>query len=1128
MVSSIPGNVEVRGCWYAGRWYAADASVRAADACLRCRCAHGALSCARAACAPAPDPPPRRCAVLHRRGACCPELHCPDGVRTLELEAAGRLEEESWDIATPSAPSHACVEEGAVFAAGSALAARAACEQCFCLRGARRCVRPRCLPPPPGCAPRPAPGACCPARYYCEKPIANATSTTAQPLLSTTTATHRIHDCEVNGEWFAEGERVSPASVGAGNCTQCFCLRGGVRCQPLSCAPALRGCTPLLRDGHCCPHQYHCPHHKSNNHFGSLAPLLSAISDNSLVTNKNDERSFRTSATPKAVLVARTAASSIITTKSSSISSPATTKVKRKANEQLPSATNNKTTPKDNKATSPKESKTNTSPASPKENISSITTKLNQEPISTTTAKLVSSTETTTTPRTVEQTTTEQPEGSVKIIINGTINCTAELSSTLSNETVTNQTDTIEKDTQPRTPQKGNVEAQTTTLQPVDIITDRNTAGGFAEGDTFVINVTSSLLGNSSGQPAPPPALTDITRIVNMTKKTKEDYDYDYTEPTLPPSLPNLKIIPFLAADAVVDEDDVPPKEESLTYPIMEREDKFPVYYPTVEHKEVQYATRREDVYNPTQYPVFLPEKTKSGPPPEPATRPAAAKPTSPPAPSPAITSTLQHTVPVPEVNRFSPPAETEGGFIPKGPGIIDEYYAVYPSTPAPVPHLTTSMQINPDTPDKAECVTHDGRRVPEGESVWLACSVCACSWGELMCVPRRCVPPPPGCRRRPASASTADLCCGEIVCKNENTTTPTSILSTRRTEITLNVTKVPTEIPSDVIPFDPPPDRSAPEPQANNPINQNQNKELQENKNMTDQANATTSQIVANIAPNTSTSMPIGETKEDPTTSVPVLLPSSSIDTSSTTSTQSPPTPASEQTQTNYTDSQEYEDEDDDEGFSFGSVLKLLLSDSYDATTTTPKKKPTTFALTTSFPITTTPQPPSTTTRRLVSRPTVPPFIPVQSHAYIPPRKSPQQSSVNRIDHLVLGESTAIRKTTARPVTTPSRPLSTPVRRFSTRTTTRKPVVTTRVTKTEEPPEHTSVPIVETARPSVIGGGVSPGGGGGGGAGLLKLAGCNIYGRMYRVGRIIAELSTPCQECRCTEFGVQCLPLRC
>lgn len=45
---------------------------------------------------------------------------------------------------------------------------------------------------------------------------------------------------------------------------------------------------------------------------------------------------------------------------------------------------------------------------------------------------------------------------------------------------------------------------------------------------------------------------------------------------------------------------------------------------------------------------------------------------------------------------------------------------------------------------------------------------------------------------------------------------------------------------------------------------------------------------------------------------------------------------------------------------------------------------------------------------------------------------------------------------------------------------------------------------------------------------GILKLAGCNIYGRMYRVGRIITELSNPCLECKCTEVGVHCTPLNC
>ncbi|XP_050741256.1 proteoglycan 4 isoform X2 [Drosophila biarmipes] len=68
-------------------------------------------------------------------------------------------------------------------------------------------------------------------------------------------------------------------------------------------------------------------------------------------------------------------------------------------------------------------------------------------------------------------------------------------------------------------------------------------------------------------------------------------------------------------------------------------------------------------------------------------------------------------------------------------------------------------------------------------------------------------------------------------------------------------------------------------------------------------------------------------------------------------------------------------------------------------------------------------------------------------------------------------------------------------------------------------------------------GSGMVSGEGNGGGGGLpggddplgqLKLAGCNIYGRMYRVGRIIVELSSQCLECKCTEVGVKCGPLDC
>lgn len=41
---------------------------------------------------------------------------------------------------------------------------------------------------------------------------------------------------------------------------------------------------------------------------------------------------------------------------------------------------------------------------------------------------------------------------------------------------------------------------------------------------------------------------------------------------------------------------------------------------------------------------------------------------------------------------------------------------------------------------------------------------------------------------------------------------------------------------------------------------------------------------------------------------------------------------------------------------------------------------------------------------------------------------------------------------------------------------------------------------------------------------GLLKLAGCNIYGQMYNVGQLIPELSNACLDCKCLpDVGVGC-----
>lgn len=48
-----------------------------------------------------------------------------------------------------------------------------------------------------------------------------------------------------------------------------------------------------------------------------------------------------------------------------------------------------------------------------------------------------------------------------------------------------------------------------------------------------------------------------------------------------------------------------------MDYPLLDTDDKYPVYYPSKDTKQ-PFAMRKEDVYNPTQYPVFVSKKIES------------------------------------------------------------------------------------------------------------------------------------------------------------------------------------------------------------------------------------------------------------------------------------------------------------------------------------------------------------------------------------------------------------------------------------------------------------------------------------------------------------------------------------
>lgn len=76
--------------------------------------------------------------------------------------------------------------------------------------------------------------------------------------------------------------------------------------------------------------------------------------------------------------------------------------------------------------------------------------------------------------------------------------------------------------------------------------------------------------------------------------------------------------------------------------------------------------------------------------------------------------------------------------------------------------------------------------------------------------------------------------------------------------------------------------------------------------------------------------------------------------------------------------------------------------------------------------------------------------------------------------------------------------------------------------------PRHTTAKVIPVSRPSEKSTPQVIAGDPGAASGLLKLSGCNIFGRMYRLGKIIAELSGPCLQCMCADVGVHCVPLKC
>ncbi|XP_044262523.1 uncharacterized protein LOC123009984 [Tribolium madens] len=450
--------------------------------------------------------------------------------------------------------------------------------------------------------------------------------------------------CVVDGVYYKEGGKV--LGIGYSVCDNCYCLRGILRCEPLSCAPPLFSCTPVIRPGECCAASYNCSgtiEIQPEPNYGHF-PIISKE-----YAKFRKEVHDKNSVTVPTIKNQRTHGSTRHFT--GPVFSPSTVKpffhnsITTQGSKILPKVDQNSV---DDRLIRRVETVETT------EMTSTVDTTTTTEDFSTET------TETTESEATTEFTTTETYPITLKTVLNST-DCS----------NLNEKSDSFEL-------------AETTTIVPTTVDLEKQETVIFTK--VYTQNTTPAL---------------DLDLIYNITKSKDPDYEYDYSEPSLPPSLPNLRIIPFVAADAL----DLENEKHNIIHP----------------------QERVTDV---------------------------------------------SHTY-----NLFSPPVETEGGFIPKQPPILDNLYDELPTT--------TTTTITPQLRE-ITCIL-DEQEINHGESLVseTTCNTCGCFYGNIVCQKTICPIPKIDCQKFLHQDPT--LCCPVYACDKETpspeTATPDPFRDVIRTE---------------------------------------------------------------------------------------------------------------------------------------------------------------------------------------------------------------------------------------------------------------------------------------------------------------------------------------------------------
>ncbi|XP_063917905.1 uncharacterized protein LOC135133442 [Zophobas morio] len=408
--------------------------------------------------------------------------------------------------------------------------------------------------------------------------------------------------------------------LGAGHseCDNCYCLRGVLRCEPLACAPALFGCVPVVRKGECCAVSYNCSGTIETNPQPNYADVP-IVSQHYAKFHKEFDQDVNNQ-------------TGTILNYDGDLTQ--TTKIQRNTDSVIDDRFNRKIESNNVLEDLTTTAETTTDYSQTTFEYSTVTDDFTETTLNSVETDIPSE--------------TTAYVVTVQTVLNST-DCIKENNSFeteyLENDTNTQETIEYSPDVVLQTKNNKDVNATVTTVDSINH--EKNTS----------------------------------TDIFNK-KDTISDYEYDYNEPSLPPSLPNLRIIPFLAADAL----DLKNSENGAVY-------------------------SSKELVTDSSYMNY---------------------------------------------NLFSPPVETEGGFIPKEPPILDN---VFENTIASTTNLPKLHEIS--------CLL-ENLEIPHGDTApaQSPCETCRCFYGNVVCQKIKCPGPQFGCK----GSLVQDLasCCPHYVCDNE------------------------------------------------------------------------------------------------------------------------------------------------------------------------------------------------------------------------------------------------------------------------------------------------------------------------------------------------------------------------